>query len=642
MLVFPPVTEARLFPYLSLPMLTAWLRERGHRVLPKDLNLALNHRLFQRGSFERYEQLHQEQAATSLKERYRVEMARYLGENAEALYSRVFQKSGGMRSEVSRDVRFVRQGVDLLLEGSFILEPFTSVTQIAAAVREHTQAAPADLATQAMRTLLEEAFAQGAPDVFAVSVAFFSQLLPSLLLAKWVKELSPQTLVILGGQQIMLRHEALAACEGLHAFVDGLGISAGEQTLERLLEWRAGRGSAAEVPDIVWLGAPSPGVPAPRSTLHIQQVPPPDFSDLPAHEYLQDESHLSLITCVGCYWGRCTFCSYGNRSRREGYQQKTAKQIAAECEHLVTRYGIPRINFIDENTNLRLVLHAMRLLNRQGIHIRFSVRNRLEKVLEDPGFCQELASRGCVLMSVGYETNSQRLLDKLDKGVDASAYQRIIDNLHQARITLRLSVMGGVLDETPEEQKASEEFLARNMAKIGIDVMQMLVCEPKTLLAEHAEQHGLRITSQEELRGNRLLNYGQGRMGFSFEYPDGDTFSERLERFLSLYRSVSPQGNDELPPARRSSAPKAAPRPLAGLRLYPWVKILGGAGSPAGGSGPILVDLLWQQFYRLPAAVRMGDSGTTLEAPRAEKGSEFMRQLMLAGAGEALYAAEST
>jgi anaerobic magnesium-protoporphyrin IX monomethyl ester cyclase len=45
LLIFPPQTEARFFPYLSLPYLTGHLRGQGRRVHQADLNIELLHDL---------------------------------------------------------------------------------------------------------------------------------------------------------------------------------------------------------------------------------------------------------------------------------------------------------------------------------------------------------------------------------------------------------------------------------------------------------------------------------------------------------------------------------------------------------------------------------------------------------------------
>jgi radical SAM superfamily enzyme YgiQ (UPF0313 family) len=311
-----------------------------------------------------------------------------------------------------------------------------------------------------------------------------------------------------------------------------------------------------------------------------------------------------MITCVGCSWGRCVFCSYGNRSHRDAaYEQATPEQVARACETLIERHGVRRINFVDENTNLRLVLAAMRILNARGERIRFSTRNRLEPRLLDRAFCRELRERGCVLMSCGYETNSQRLLDLVDKGLDAATFQQVIDNLHDVGITLRLSVMGGLPTETAEEARASLEFLRRNQEKIGIDVMQMLVAEPGTYLTDRPGEHDLALDEGGTLRGNEVLSYAQGRVGEAFTYLTGPSFDERLGNFVDVYRQVSPQKNDELPPHRRAVAVFPLGRDVGEIRLHPWVRVLSGA--PEAADGELLVDLLWQRFLTLPAGARV-------------------------------------
>jgi anaerobic magnesium-protoporphyrin IX monomethyl ester cyclase len=39
LLLFPGITEARHFPYLSVPQITSYLRERGYSVEQRDLNI---------------------------------------------------------------------------------------------------------------------------------------------------------------------------------------------------------------------------------------------------------------------------------------------------------------------------------------------------------------------------------------------------------------------------------------------------------------------------------------------------------------------------------------------------------------------------------------------------------------------------
>jgi anaerobic magnesium-protoporphyrin IX monomethyl ester cyclase len=636
LLVFPPTTEARLFPYLSLPMITAYLRKHGANIDPFDLNIRLCHQLFTKAALTQYLKRLQTEIYTDLKHRYRLEMVQYLLAHQEELYQQVFRKKQASEERMQRAVRFVRQGIELLLEGSILKKEVTSLDQMIRLVEYFELEETNDFPAQIQYQMLLELLNKRKPSIFAVSIAYYSQLLPSLLLAKWVKQHSPDLLVVFGGQQMMLRHPDLMKHRAVKDWVDAIGIGAGEETMLKLWQYQQGLVRQEEIPDLLWTQKPLSQDLVKRSALHIKNVPPPDFSDLPIHHYLNEEVHLSLITCVGCYWGRCIFCSYGNRSyKQKSYQQKTASQIARECKFLVETYGIHRINFVDENTNLRLVLHAMRILNDQGIQIQFSTRNRLEDILLDLDFCMELKKRGCVLMSVGYETNSQRLLDRLDKGVKASNYQQIIDNLHQVKIPLRLSLMGGILDETEEEFQESLQFLLRNADKIGIDVMQMLVAEPTTYLAENPERYGIRIVSNTKLRGNRLLNYGMGRMGYDFHYPDGDTFLARLEQFLSIFRHVQPQKNDELPPdARWEKENEQELSRIEEIQLYPWVKVIQASVGERKEERRFIVDMLWQRFFHFPEKV-IKQEGNLLRvrSSHLSEGSYLLKSFLHRGIG---------
>ncbi|WP_437761781.1 radical SAM protein [Sorangium sp. So ce281] len=627
LLLFPPSTEARLFPYLSLPMLTAYLRRAGLAVRQRDLNIELAFALFREPVLGRYleHKLDETPSCAPLRDAYRIEMAHYLRGVCNTLRARVFDKAASIQ-EGGSAVRLMSHGIELLLEGSALKRAFRSLPAMGLALEAFGEPAVEDLGACALRELLAGALGERPPAIVGVSVAFFSQIWPSLLMARWIKARFPDTLVVFGGQQILLRHEAMARVPAIARYVDCLATGAGENTLVSLAQAVAGECPWSEVPSVTWLDdrAPPRMDPAPA----IDTLPPPDFSDLPWRRYLMDSIQMPLITCVGCFWARCAFCSYGNRSRKLGYQQKAPEQIAAECEHIVETYGVRRINLVDEMTNLPVAIKAMRRLARRGIHIEFSVRCRFEKQLLDIGFCHELRALGCVQMAVGYETTSQRLLDKLEKGVHAADYQQIIDNLHAVGIELRLSVMGGILDETPEELAASEAFLTKNADKIGIDVMQMLIVEPGTRLSEDPARYGLALEEGAALQGNALLSYGQGRVGYRLRVMEGDpSFEERQERFLSIHHNVHPRKNDDLPPERRHPRRSA---PVFALRLFPWARPLR-ARLDGGPPGTFLVNLLWQTFHRLPPALHT--EGDTLVATDGD-GAALLGRLRATGAGE--------
>jgi anaerobic magnesium-protoporphyrin IX monomethyl ester cyclase len=596
LLIFPPLTEARLFPYNSLPALHAFLKKHGYKSRQWDLNIALSHRLFSQDQLEHYLRFSTD-VHGDRKRQYRNEYVRYLiahrDEIDQLVYNTVPDENGSGQTAA---IRLMRQGIALLTTDSFLsqLAPTFSSLDTLEYPSLHGPIT-ADLATIALQQLVLREMPNPLPALVALSIPFFSQLVPAMLLSRWIKEISPDTRIAFGGPQIMLWWRELSQLRSFGKWVDYLGTGNGEATLQGLAEHILRGHRVDTIPDLVYQSVSQDINRLTGKQPTFLDLPTPDFEGLPIDRYMSGEVQLGLNTCVGCYWGRCAFCSYGNRSlRNRSYEQMTPERLADACGEIKQKYGVSRINFVDENTNLKLIIQAMRILNSNGAHITFSTRNRLEHSLTDIDFCRELADRGCVLMSCGYETNSQRLLNRLNKGVDAGQYQRIIDNLHEVGISLRFSILGGIPGETEDEFLDSLRFLELNQEKIGIDVIQMLVAEPQSTLHDRPEAFGIRLTLDAELRGNTLLNFGGGRMGHAFTYLDGPQFDARLERCLQIHDNVVPQKNDELRPARRA-IPLCSPDVSDVVRLHPWVRIF----QANKGERLLLADLVWQRFYQL-------------------------------------------
>ncbi|MEY9840066.1 radical SAM protein [Streptacidiphilus sp. EB103A] len=629
-LIFPPQTEARLFPYLSLPYLAGHLRRQGRTVLQEDLNLALFHELLDSGPLlaarERY------RASNGMRNWYRAAMAEAACENLPELRSHVLTKQGAGSLGPARAVRLANQAVEVVLEESFLTRTWPSLSVLDEQVGQLVSRGEGalDEPTAVLRRLVERALSGICPRMIGLSVAFFSQLAPALLIAAWVREIAPDARIWLGGQQVMLRQEELVRLSAVRECVDALCVTAGEEPLAAALEALQAGADDSGVPGVVWIdGRRGPGEVLPvRMT--FRDAGPPDFDGLPLRSYVAEDFQLAIVSCVGCYWGRCVFCSYGNRSLPQGaYQQGTPMQIADAVEATVLRHGVDFVAVVDENTNLRLIVQAMREVRRRGIRITFSTRNRLESVLLDADFCRELAELGCILMSVGYETNAQRLLDRMDKGVYADDYQAIIDNVVGAGINLRLSIMGGLFDETQAEADASRLFLKQNEAKIGIDVLQLMVAEPGTLLTSEAERYGIDIDRSGALTGNRELNYLGGRHGYPLAITDGPDRDESLQRLMDTFHAVKPQGNDALPPHLRRT--KGDVSPVRRARLRPWVRpVPASAADSLVGIDThsfLLSDLVWQQIFALPHAHIGVTEENVLEA-HSETGAKLLGRLV--------------
>lgn len=509
LLVFPPISDALFFPYLSLPYLTSYLKKYNRSVKQFDMNLELSRQLLSKPSLYNIinDYIKDDNINSIFTKRFIDNYLRnYNIHNSILNSSSLSKKYKNIEKDFS--VTYIKNMLNIILKDSIIKENHNNINKIVDIAQSEIKN---DFVAKKMFEILKTQILQSKPKIIGFSVPFFSQLLPTLIMCRFVKENFPHVKIILGGPQIYLWNRQLIKHDNFPEIVDYLGTGDGEETLLQLIKFLNNEISSIDkVPNLII--AKSQKQSAATHFVKINDLPTPDFKGLNLDSYIIEKPQLALTTCIGCYWGKCAFCSYGNKSKyQNNYQQKSYKNIANQCINLYEKYNINHINFVDENTNLKLVLKAMETLKDAGYSFTYSTRNRMEKSLLSLEYCYKLRASGCTQMSIGYETNSQRILDLMNKGVKSDDYQTIIDNLFDNGIEMRFSVMTNFPGETKEEHENSIAFLVKNRDKIEIDIVQTLSIENKSFISEDPKKFGVKEFLEESKQVN--LDGIMGRHG---------------------------------------------------------------------------------------------------------------------------------
>ena len=82
----------------------------------------------------------------------------------------------------------------------------------------------------------------------------------------------------------------------------------------------------------------------------MQEIPLPDFSDLPLEKYVY--AKLPYQFSRGCYWGKCAFCSYRDK---KGYVTRKIDVVLDHLQEMERRYGIHSFQFIDDAIHPQLL-----------------------------------------------------------------------------------------------------------------------------------------------------------------------------------------------------------------------------------------------------------------------------------------------
>jgi hypothetical protein len=243
-------------------------------------------------------------------------------------------------------------------------------------------------------------------------------------------------------------------------------------------EWIAGPG---EVPLLALFGiAPGAG-----STM-------PDYSAFPLADYLSPGFILPYSASSGCYWRQCTFCpekAEANAYRPvpddqvvndllqwntlrswgaiEDRDNASAKPVAAGIagSHATEPYDLPRpalIHLLDNAIRPSLLWRL--ILNPPGLPwYGFA---RISKELTNPEFCLALRRAGCVMLKLGIESGSQRVLDELEKGIDLEMARETLNALHQAGIAAYVYLLFGAPPEKEEDAFQTIDFVVRHQQEI--------------------------------------------------------------------------------------------------------------------------------------------------------------------------------
>lgn len=223
------------------------------------------------------------------------------------------------------------------------------------------------------------------PDVLAISINAFSQLLPGLTLAHELKKVIPPDVHLsIGGNFFTRLTDNLKQRPAFfEAFCHSVSYGEGERPLLKLIECVTQRRPLAEVPNLLYLTDDGGKVrvteacePEPLETRGFH-----DFDGLPMGQYLVPTPVVCLEASKGCYWGRCTFCDsfYGVRK-----DQASVERVVAEMRHLNERWGVSNFEFADECMTPQYMEQLAEQLVAEKLDVRWFCNGRLERSFDKP------------------------------------------------------------------------------------------------------------------------------------------------------------------------------------------------------------------------------------------------------------------
>jgi radical SAM superfamily enzyme YgiQ (UPF0313 family) len=292
------------------------------------------------------------------------------------------------------------------------------------------------------------------PKVFGIS-CLTASISRGHLIARQIKEILPEAVVILGGI-----HPTVLPEESLNTgVVDFVIRKEGEVPLEALY---SAIKNNKDYDGISGLTFRRDG-----RIIHNPALPGPDMDSLPAFPYHLFEEHLDkydfgfVVGSRGCPYN-CIFCSQRSISGRR-FTYRSAEKVVDDIELLVSRYNRKLITFSDDNmlTNKSRIREMCDLIQKRGLHTKasFQCQARGDDINED--ILLRLKRANFVTLDFGLETASERLLVLIDKKLTVKRNVEALSLAKKFGFQLSGTFILGLPTETKEERYQSYKLARR-------------------------------------------------------------------------------------------------------------------------------------------------------------------------------------
>jgi ribosomal peptide maturation radical SAM protein 1 len=284
----------------------------------------------------------------------------------------------------------------------------------------------------------------------------FSQTVPSLALAKRLKQFDPSVMIVFGGANCdgPMGAALLRAFPWVDVVVRGEAEALVVELMRDLLDGRSPHPrpglcyrEAGELVVIDQAGGnefPMDRLPIPDYSEYFERLAKTGF----APEIL-GEARVPFESARGCWWGaksHCTFCGLNGSSM--AFRSKSPARVLEEVETLVQRYGRLDLQAVDNIIDLRYLRDVLPSLRDRGydLGLFYETKANLRK-----DQVQLLRQSGVDHIQPGIESLSSPILTLMRKGVTAFQNVRLLKWCAELGLRVFWNLIYGFPGEPPDE-----------------------------------------------------------------------------------------------------------------------------------------------------------------------------------------------
>jgi radical SAM superfamily enzyme YgiQ (UPF0313 family) len=330
---------------------------------------------------------------------------------------------------------------------------------------------PDTLLAKMIKDLVKEKLKLFNPQLVGITIPFPGNLYGGLKCCQAIKEMNADIKIVMGGGYINTELRSLSDPR-IFDYADYICLDDGEMPLLSVIKYLEGTTSVDSLIKTFIKDDTNVKLIQGDSTTNIPfcETGIPDYSDLPLDQYLSfieianpmhriwnDGRWNKLTLAHGCYWHQCAFCDttldYIHR-----YEAGTTDLIVSKMESMIRQTGQSGFHFTDEAAPPVLLRKVSEEIIKRGLQVTWWTNIRFEKTFDD-SLCMLMNNSGCIAVTGGLETASDRLLKMMNKGVTVEQAASVAQRFQKAGIMVHAYLMYAFPTETEQETIDSLEIV---------------------------------------------------------------------------------------------------------------------------------------------------------------------------------------
>jgi tRNA A37 methylthiotransferase MiaB len=411
-----------------------------------------------------------------------------------------------------------------------------------------------------MLTLLETKILEFRPKLVGFTIPFPGNLFAALRCAQWIKTHQPTIKVVFGGGYCNTELRSLSDPR-IFKYVDFITLDDGEGPLLSIIDYLSNTKLESDLERTYLLknGKVVYQNRLPNTIFHHKDLPAPSYKGLPLHAYLSfldvmnpmhrlwsDGRWNKLTISHGCYWKQCSFCDV-HLDYIGNYQNTTATALVDKIEQLIAETGTRGFHFVDEAAPPKMLKAMAEELIERRVFITWWTNIRFEKSFT-PELCALLAKSGCIAVTGGLEVASDRLLNRMKKGVTIEQVAKVSHAFAENNILVHAYLMYGFPTQTEQETIDSLEIVRQLLLNgcIHSGFWHRFTATAHSPVGSHPEQFEIKITgptfegfalndlTHEDPTGANHDDYKEGLNAALSNYLNGIGLEEDLQTWFDF------------------------------------------------------------------------------------------------------------